>query len=219
MTRLIARNGQRGPDLGAALARSGTSRSRQAGGEGWRPVGCRRECGRKVGLFMSRTEANSDVPLLVELEAERDIRRCIADYCEFVDRLDIEGIVSLFSPDATFDYGRGDGRVFTGHDELRRMWTRLDNYAATSHHVSNVAVDVLTHETAKARSDLYAYHVRRSDGSELHLWAQYQDDFRVVDGRWRIQRRVFRAVADKGSVPDKNVGDRLYEFLPRNTLR
>lgn len=162
--------------------------------------------------------AGEAMALLAELKAERDIRRCIADYCEFVDRLDIDGILSLFSADATFDYGHGSGRVFTGHDELRRMWARLDNYEVTSHHVSNVAVDILTARAARARSDLYAYHVRRSDGSDLHVWAQYHDDFWLVDGRWRIQRRVFRAAADKGSVPDENVGDRLYEFLPRKTL-
>lgn len=155
---------------------------------------------------------------LIELIAERDIRRCLIDYCEFVDRLDIDGILSVFTTDATFDYGTGPGRVYTGHEELRQMWSRLDGYAVTSHHVSNIAVDVASTSTATARSSLYAYHVRRRDDSELHVWAQYHDDLRVVDGRWKIQRRRFRAEADKGSVPDPNLGSRLYEFLPRQRL-
>ncbi len=145
-------------------------------------------------------------------EAERAITRVLYDYADRVDRLDVDGVLSCFTPDGEFDFGFG--RVFAGQDGLRRLYTRLDMYRATSHHVSNVCIDV-DGDTARVRSVLYALHIRREDDSVVHAWGQYLDEFARLDGRWLIRRRAFRASAEMGTVPDEG-RETLYEFLPRS---
>jgi uncharacterized protein (TIGR02246 family) len=142
--------------------------------------------------------------------AEADIANLLADYCWYVDRLDVDGVLGLFSEDATFDLGQG--RVHSGRDGLRSLYARLDVYAATSHHVSSSRIDVSGDE-ATARSGLYAYHVRH-DGTVMSLWGVYLDDLVRVDGRWLIRSRSLRACAEAGGRPE---GDHptQFELLPR----
>lgn len=148
---------------------------------------------------------------LARIADERAITRTLYDYAHHVDRLDVDAVLSCFTPDAEFDFGFG--RVFAGHEGLRRLYERLDMYRATSHHVSNVCIDV-DGDTARVRSVLYAIHFRREDDSLIHAFGQYADEFVRADGRWLIHRRVFRASAELGTVPDEGRST-LYEFLPR----
>lgn len=152
---------------------------------------------------------SSHSPSLVD--DERAITRSLYDYCDYVDRCDFDGILSIFSPDGQYDLGLG--RVFRGHDQLRDMFSRITANQATSHHVSNVCIDV-DGDRARVRSVLYAYHLRRADQSEVHVWGQYHDTF-VRDGdRWLVQERALRVAAEKGGVPESGRPS-LYEFLPR----
>ena len=144
------------------------------------------------------------------LDDERAITRTLFDYADRVDRLDVDGVLACFTADAEFDFGFG--RVFAGADQLRRLYERLDMYRATSHHVSNVCIDVVG-DVARVRSVLYAFHIRH-DGREVHAWGQYADRFTRSDGGWLIHRRAFRASAEKGTEPDQGRST-LYEFLPR----
>lgn len=148
---------------------------------------------------------------LARIADERAITRTLYDYAHHVDRLDVDAVLSCFTPDAEFDFGFG--RIFTGQDGLRALYTRLDMYRVTSHHVSNVCIDV-DGDTARVRSVLYALHIRRTDDSLIHAFGQYVDEFARTDGRWLIQGRVFRASAELGTVPDQG-RETLYEFLPR----
>jgi ketosteroid isomerase-like protein len=144
------------------------------------------------------------------VDDEHAITRTLYEYADRVDRLDVDGVLACFTPDAEFDFGFG--RVFAGTDGLRRLYERLDMYRATSHHVTNVCIDVAG-DTARVRSVLYALHIRH-DGTEVHAWGQYADEFARLDGRWLIRRRAFRASAEKGTEPDQG-RETLYEFLPR----
>lgn len=141
---------------------------------------------------------------------ERLITRLLYDYADRVDRLDVDGVLACFTSDATFDFGFG--RLFAGHERLRALYTRLDMYRATSHHVSNVTIDVAG-DSAHVRSVLYALHVRH-DGTEVHAFGQYADELTRTQRGWLIQHRAFRASAERGTVPDEGRST-LYEHLPR----
>jgi ketosteroid isomerase-like protein len=144
------------------------------------------------------------------LTAEVEIANLLSDYCWYVDRLEVDSVMGLFTDDATFDLGHG--RVHTGHASLRSLYDRLGVYAATSHHVSNPRIDAGT-ELATARSGLYAHHVRH-DGSTMTLWGVYLDELVRVDGSWRISNRSLRASAESGGRPEGGQQTH-FELLPR----
>jgi ketosteroid isomerase-like protein len=140
-----------------------------------------------------------------QLVDQTAIGRVVYRYCEFVDANQPDDIVSLFTDDARFDYGYG--RIFTGHDELRKMFGGLDGNEATSHHLSNVVVDFIDSDTARCHSSVYAYHRRRESGHLMHLWGRYEDVLvrrAEPDGRgdtWALQQRALRAAAEEGVEP------------------
>lgn len=149
---------------------------------------------------------------LAALQQRIRIEELLFDYCSLVDLLDIDGVVGLFTQDGVFDYGFG--RVFTGREELRRLFSRLVMYEATSHHLSNVRITVAADRTARAESVLYAYHVRSEGSEDVHLWGRYSDSLVLDGGHWRFQRRRLRAAAEKGTSPPARL-DSQYERIDR----
>jgi ketosteroid isomerase-like protein len=144
-------------------------------------------------------------------DSERLVLNLLSDYCDRIDRYDIGGVVDLFTDDGIYDFGFG--RLYSGHAALRRLFRRVEVYAATSHHISNVHL-VVAGDRAAVRSALYAYHVRSADGSEVHVWGQYLDDLVRQGETWRIARRALRVAHEKGTVPEDG-RPTLYEPLPR----
>lgn len=147
------------------------------------------------------------------LESRAAIQRLLFRYCELVDRNEQDGVVGLFTDDAVFDYGLG--RVQRGTEELRVLFSNLDANEATSHHLSNLGVE-LSHDgrTASSTSTLYAFHRRRADGQEVHLWGRYIDDLVLTDVGWRLSHRRLRAAAEKW-VPPREEGAAAYERIGR----
>ena len=142
---------------------------------------------------------------------EVEIANLLSDYCWHVDRLEVGSVLGLFTPEAGFDLGHG--RTFTGHAELRRLYQRLDVYAATSHHITNPRIDVRG-ERATSRAGLYAHHLRR-DGSTLRLWGVYLDELVRLDDGWRISYRTLRACDEEGGRPEGDDPTH-FERLPRS---
>lgn len=59
--------------------------------------------------------------------------------------------------------------------------------------------------------------MRIADGSEVHVWGQYHDEF-VRDGdRWLIHCRALRVAHEKGTRPEAGHAT-LYEHLPRTPV-
>jgi ketosteroid isomerase-like protein len=144
-------------------------------------------------------------------DSERDILNLLSDYCDRIDRYDLDGLVNLFTADGTYDFGFG--RLYTGRVALRQLFRRVEVYRATSHHISNVHL-VCNGDRATVRSALYAFHVRSADASEVHVWGQYFDDLVHEGGTWRIARRALRVAHEKGTSAEDGRAT-LYEPLPR----
>jgi ketosteroid isomerase-like protein len=151
----------------------------------------------------------------VQLRAEAAIARVLYAYCDAVDANHTEQIVAIFADDAVFDFGFG--RIFTGREELTRLFAQLHVYSATSHHLSNVVIDVPSGsdlDTATARSRVYAFHRVADTGQIAHLWGVYDDVLTRGDSGWVIARRQLRAAAELGADPAPNQSAR-WEPIPR----
>lgn len=144
---------------------------------------------------------------------DRAILNCLSDYCHRIDLLDIDGVVDLFTPDGAYDFGFG--RIYRGPGRLRDLFSRVEVYAATSHQVTNVRID-LQGDRATVRSSLYAFHVRAADATEVHVWGEYHDELVRSGERGLIARRALRVAHEKGTRPESGLPT-LYEPLARRS--
>jgi ketosteroid isomerase-like protein len=146
---------------------------------------------------MTASSAGPDaVQQLIDRQAIVDV---IHAYCRNVDLVRPAEIAALFTEDCVVDYGPGLGPPTGGSAELeRRLATGLPRFAATSHHVSNIEVDVDDGgDAATTITYLYAWH-RYDDGRpDAHLWARYHDRFVRTAAGWRIAERTLRVAGQQ----------------------
>jgi len=125
-----------------------------------------------------------------EVAAREAIRDLVARYNANGDSGRFPPVVELFASDAVMDVG--DGRVYTGHDEILTVFTGAQDRAATTggerwhvrHFTATHQIDVTDESHAKG----YCYYqVLTAVG--LDHWGRYIDEYRVVEGRWRFARR------------------------------
>jgi uncharacterized protein (TIGR02246 family) len=117
-----------------------------------------------------------------------EITDVIHEYCRTLDAMDLDGLVALFTPDCVVDYGPGPGMRSQGSDGLRRDLARMWRWTRTSHHSSNVQIDLVDVDAATACSYVLAWH-EAPDGSTATMMGQYHDRFVRTDGRWFIAAR------------------------------
>lgn len=128
-----------------------------------------------------------------ELTDRAAIERVIHTYCECFDRNDPDGVAALFTPDAVIDYNPETPSI--SGSELRDVIAvgLRETFAATSHHVSNVMVDLDGPDTARSLCYLDAWH-RYHDGSpDGYLWGRYRHRLVRTDAGWRISELVLEA--------------------------
>lgn len=126
-----------------------------------------------------------------------DIKRVLFDYAYYLDLNDTEGMLSLFTADCVVAYGRGHGAHGV---EAYRETLQSDTFgvgaffAATSHHVSNVAIDFVDRDTAEVRSVVYAWHRYNRERPDGVLMGHYRDVVVRTGEGWRIKRRELETV-------------------------
>jgi len=113
------------------------------------------------------------------------IERLKHEYCYRIDDGDYEAWAALFTDDGRFAFA--DGAAFEGRDELRSFGADVfdDAHERTAHTVTNPVVDV-DGDTATGRWYL-ALFSEGDDGETGVQQATYRDEFRRVDGEWRIE--------------------------------
>ena len=124
---------------------------------------------------------------LERMLAERAIERLMADYAAAIDADDPVGAAACFAPDGVGDYwGEEQGREAIA----ARLTEILDAFTATSHHLSNIRIELGDDpDRATAQSYVYAFHRRRSDGTSFHSWGRWVDELVRLDEGWRFARR------------------------------
>src|SRR5258708_28624641 len=118
-------------------------------------------------------------------------------YCRGLDRNDPEAVVAVFTDDCVVELFDDIDGTTRGTAEMRaRLPQRYSHFAATSHHLSNVQIELQGLDRATSVSYLYAWH-RFADGREGEIWGQYHDALvRTPDG-WRIAARRLRVAGQR----------------------
>jgi len=117
-------------------------------------------------------------------------------YCYFFDSNNTQGLRSLFTDDAVVDYGPEVPSLVGIENIMASISKGLTNtFVATSHHLSNVIIELNSADTAQATSYVYAWHKYYAKPEIGFLWGQYSHSLRRVDDEWKISSLTLRAVA------------------------
>jgi hypothetical protein len=119
-------------------------------------------------------------------------------YCRHVDLLEVRELGQLFTDDCIVDYGPGLGGPHRGRDVLETALARgLRRFSATSHHLSNIEVD-LDGDRAAAISYVLAWHRMANSSPDAVLYGQYHDHCVRAGSGWRISERRLLVVGEVG---------------------
>jgi hypothetical protein len=138
---------------------------------------------------------------LSDLLAREAIRDLVARYNAYGDGGLFDRMLGLFAPGAVLEIGE---QVHTGHDEIRAVFTSVPERTSQGagggdgrpahlrHCTATHQIDLVDDSTATGRCYFF---VLTAVG--LDHWGRYLDDYRVVDGEWRFDRR--RVLVDDAS--------------------
>ena len=113
-------------------------------------------------------------------------------YTAAVDGDDIDLFLDAFTPDGVWER---DGTILRGHEELRDFYLGRPRGDFSRHLMSNIRVEVLDQEHARAISSAIVFKAARPASLPLKtlpqtLLSHYEDKLRCcADGQWRIARR------------------------------
>lgn len=131
----------------------------------------------------------SDHVELNHLLARQQLHDLVCAYARAVDRLDYPLMASIWAPDATVDVG-----VFSGPaDAYSRVITQPNPALVRCSHMITNEWFVPDGNRASGECYVTAATTVNSDGAESHMLVggRYLDQFVCIDGRWKIQRRLF----------------------------
>ncbi len=116
-----------------------------------------------------------------------EIRNLLAQYCLTLDFDDVEGWVSLFTPDAEYQVY---GRTFRGHDGLRKMMSA----APGGLHLGGPPVVRIDGDRAETLQNLL-FIERTTDEMRRSV---YDDVLVRTENGWRIKSRRCRFIVKDG---------------------
>jgi uncharacterized protein (TIGR02246 family) len=125
-------------------------------------------------------------------EDHREIRSVRYRYCYAIDEHDWDALLALFTEDATLDYG-GLG-TYEGHEGIRAFAEEFvgENLQTTAHAVHNPVIS-LDKDTATGKWYVTS-PITYADGTGGFRWGRYDEQYRRVDGEWRIDDLQMRFV-------------------------
>ncbi|MCY3604020.1 MAG: nuclear transport factor 2 family protein [Chloroflexi bacterium] len=128
----------------------------------------------------------SDADALRDLLERDAITRLMVRYADRIDANDPVGAAACFAPDGLGVYW-GDSR---GREAIaERLTGILAGFHATSHHLTNVHIELTGETTARAQSYVYAFHRLKGSMEQMHYWGRWVDEVEKVDGEWLFSRR------------------------------
>lgn len=133
---------------------------------------------------------------LQRLVDEAAISRVIFDYAFHLDMNHPDELVNLFVDDCEVIYGPNFGAV--GREAYAKTLQGIGTYfVCTSHHVSNIVIDLVGPDEAHARSVVLAWHRYTRERPDSTLYGQYHDVLVRVGGAWKFKRRELRTSGAK----------------------
>jgi SnoaL-like domain len=124
-------------------------------------------------------------------------RELVDAYAHCADRRDVEGQMSLFTPDTHFVVYMNSkdprpSQELHSRDALAPVFAELNRYEATTHFVGQSTIFTLSEDRATGETYCLAHHVL-VDGEKRHLMVaslRYLDTFAKVDGAWFFAERL-----------------------------
>ena len=115
------------------------------------------------------------------------IRAVLAAHAQAQDDGRTDDLVALYCPDGVVEVP--DVGTFEGADALRAAFGGWAPQLPQRHIVVNTVVTEWTVEDADATSDV-VFTQKGESGWTVQVVGRYHDSFRVIDGAWRIRRRL-----------------------------
>lgn len=135
---------------------------------------------------------------LERLESEKEIRATMAEYIRRVDRQeDVEAVGDLFTEDAIWEARGHLGNEFgttTGRAAIVDMFRGLPaSLPFTAHFLTNEEIVVAEDGTSATGSwhTLELATTTTEPVEQIVMIAWYNNDFRLVDGKWRMEHVRF----------------------------
>jgi hypothetical protein len=139
--------------------------------------------------------------MLEILLAEREIQRALAAMARAMDERDWVALDEILSEDASAEMGMGE---LHGREHIVAfMRSFLDSCGPTQHLLGNLVIDV-TGDSASSRCYVSDMHLGMGDKAHLSFSTigEYHDQWRRIDGRWRM---VYRRKLNRAHIGDISV--------------
>jgi ketosteroid isomerase-like protein len=116
------------------------------------------------------------------------IRDVLARYAHSVDRRDLAGVASCFTPDASYKGSLGEGTIEVALSALRE---RMAQYTSTMHFLGTQLIEIQGPDSASSETYAIAYHQTADDDGprNMAVGVRYLDTFLRTGAGWRIARR------------------------------
>lgn len=127
------------------------------------------------------------------LEALEDIRHLKHRYLNACDLKEVDAIRDCFAEgDIVIDYGPIG--LFKDRDSFIGLFQEMacHDHVIDLHHGSNPEIEV-NGDQASARWALYYFNINGDTGATRQLGGFYQDEYRRIDGLWKIVKTTFHA--------------------------
>lgn len=122
----------------------------------------------------------------------------LVDYCLYLDRMELQSLAALFTPDCVVVYGEDPRLQSRGAVALAGSLERMWRWSRTSHHLCNVRIAFDGEDAADVISYVMAWH-ERHDGTVATVYGQYRDRIVRTAECWRIaERRMLMNGSDAG---------------------
>lgn len=153
--------------------------------------------------------------LLDTLIAEREIRQLAHTLSRYVDRGNIEGMRSMFHPDAIAEYGFN--KTKTVDEFLDHFKVQITTLSGVQHHIttSNIRVEG---DYAEAENYAIAHCDLKATGMTVVIGGRYLDKLERRGGVWKIAHRIgLEDWSVKTPAPPPGAND-LVGVIPRGAL-
>jgi ketosteroid isomerase-like protein len=118
-----------------------------------------------------------------------EINQVKSSYSWYYDTCDLEGLLNLFTDDAVCDfgpYGSWQGKDAIRECYSKNIWTE-DECFATMHNTTNPIIEV-NGDKATGKWFVLDHILGPAGQPPLVMMATYMDEFRRVNGEWKISR-------------------------------
>ncbi len=124
---------------------------------------------------------------LIDIEAIKNVRIM---YAQYFDGQEMDKLADLFTEDAICEFDAAHGGDWVGRETIRKNFQGYANGRPFTflHAVTNPMVQLTGSDTAHARWYLLDLNVAEGAENPLSLFGIYDDLYRKIDGRWKIER-------------------------------